>query len=59
MKLTGLSLIDLVEALEISALAHHDALNDAHMSAETYRKLQMGIAANTNKITKKTRLTAV
>jgi DNA polymerase-3 subunit epsilon len=50
---TGLSLIDLVEALEIKAQAHHDALNDAHMCAEVYLKLQMGIVPNTNKITPK------
>ena len=50
---TGLSLIDLVEALEITALAHHDALNDAHMCAEAYLKLQMGMIPNTNKITPK------
>ncbi len=50
---TGLSLIDLVEALEITALAHHDALNDAHMCAEAYIKLQMGIVPDTNKITPK------
>ena len=28
---SGLSLIDLVEALEITAQVHHNALNDAHM----------------------------
>ena len=50
---TGLNLIDLVEALEITALEHHDALNDAHMCAEAYIKLQMGIVPDTNKITPK------
>ena len=42
-----------MEALEIKALEHHDALNDAHMCAEAYLKLQMGIVPDTNKITPK------
>ncbi len=50
---TGLSLIDLVEALEITALEHHNALNDAHMCAEAYLKLQMGMVPDSNKITPK------
>jgi DNA polymerase-3 subunit epsilon len=45
--------MDLVEALEITALEHHDALNDAHMCAEAYLKLQMGIVPDPNKITPK------
>ncbi len=50
---TDLSLIDLVEALEITALEHHDALNDAHMCAEAYLKLHMGVVPDPNKITNK------
>jgi DNA polymerase-3 subunit epsilon len=42
-----------VETLEITALAHHDALNDAHMCAEAYLKLQMGMVPDTNKINPK------
>ena len=45
--------MDLVEAFEITALAHHNALNDAHMCAEAYLKLQMGMVPDTNKITPK------
>ena len=45
--------MDLVEALEIKALSHHDALNDAHMCAEAYIKLQMGMVPDPNKITHK------
>ena len=50
---TGLSLIDLVQSLEITALEHHDALDDAQMCAEAYLKLQMGVVPDTNKITPK------
>lgn len=52
-KLSGLSLIDLAEALEVEILNHHDAMNDAIMCANAYIKLQNGISLNHDKITPK------
>lgn len=52
-KISGLSLIDLAEALEVEILNHHDAMNDAIMCANAYIKLRNGVAPDTDKITPK------
>ncbi len=52
-KLTGLSLIDLAESLEIQLMPHHNALNDSLMCAESYIKLKKGLKPNLQKVTKK------
>lgn len=52
-KISGLNLIDLAESLEIPLLAHHDALNDSILCAESYIKLMKGHKPDLRKITPK------
>jgi DNA polymerase-3 subunit epsilon len=51
--ISGLNLIDLAEALEITLMSHHDALNDSLMCAESYMRLKSGQKPDFQKITKK------
>lgn len=52
-KISGLKLIDLAEALDITLMSHHDALNDSLMCAESYIRLKNGQKPDLQKITEK------
>lgn len=52
-EISGLSLEDLCESLEVNIVTHHNAMYDALACAESYIKLKKGIKPNLKLITKK------
>ena len=52
-EISGLSLVDLCESLEVQIVSHHNAMYDALACAESYIKLKNGQKPNLTRVTKK------